>query len=194
MMRPLSANWKMRRSHYERSSEPVHVRCRSVVLRGLHDGRQAGQRRKCGPARLTLWTLPARFEVVTILIAQTSDLLAPISKSTTHTWSTCTKWICARYLVGAKGLKQKQSAVKLGSRPNFRKDHAGFPNPETIRLPTVEKTEIFVIFQLRPLAEREGFEPPASPPTWLDGYPGTAADRAAGENAMWHCLRRSAHT
>ena len=41
--------------------------------------------RKCGPARLTLWTLPARSEVVPILIVQTSDLLAPISKSTTRT-------------------------------------------------------------------------------------------------------------
>jgi hypothetical protein len=29
--------------------------------------------------------------------------------------------------------KQRQSAVKLGARPNFRKDHAGFPNPVPLR-------------------------------------------------------------
>ncbi len=32
----------------------------------------------------------ARYEMVTILIAQMSDLLAPVSKSTTRTWPTCT--------------------------------------------------------------------------------------------------------
>jgi hypothetical protein len=47
--------------------------------------------------------------------------------------------VCARYLVVVKGAKQRQSAVKLGPRPNFRTDHAGFPNPvptEAIRAST----------------------------------------------------------
>jgi hypothetical protein len=46
--RPLSAKWKMHRSHYERSSEFLHVRHRSVVLRGVRYRRQAGCR-QCSP-------------------------------------------------------------------------------------------------------------------------------------------------
>ena len=46
---------------------------------------------------------PARSKMVTTLIAQMSDLLAPISKSTTRTWSNLYDWVCARYLVGVKG-------------------------------------------------------------------------------------------
>jgi hypothetical protein len=39
------------------------------------------------------------------------------------------QWVCARYLVGVKAAGTKASAVKLGSRPNFRKNYVGFPNP-----------------------------------------------------------------
>jgi hypothetical protein len=39
------------------------------------------------------------------------------------------QWVCARYFVGVKGAETKASVVKLGSRPNFRTDHAGFPKP-----------------------------------------------------------------
>jgi hypothetical protein len=46
--RPLSAKWKMHRSQYERSSEFLHVRHRSVVLRGARYRRQAGCR-QCSP-------------------------------------------------------------------------------------------------------------------------------------------------
>jgi hypothetical protein len=46
--RPLSAKWKMHRSQYERSSEFLHVRHRSVVLRGVRYRRQAGCR-QCSP-------------------------------------------------------------------------------------------------------------------------------------------------
>jgi hypothetical protein len=57
-----------------------------------------------------------------------SDLLASISKSTTRVVDLY-QLVRARYLVGVKGAETKASAVKLGSRPNFRTDHAGFPNP-----------------------------------------------------------------
>src|SRR5260370_6021583 len=36
------------------------------------------------------------------------------------------QWVCARHFVGVKGAETKASAVKLGSRPNFRKDYASF--------------------------------------------------------------------
>jgi hypothetical protein len=42
--------------------------------------------------------------------------------------------------------KQKQSAAKLGSRPNFRTDNAGFPNPvpprRAIRGPTIKNKNL----------------------------------------------------
>jgi hypothetical protein len=58
-----------------------------------------------------------------------SDLLAPISKSTTRAWSTCTNGSVRGISLVRRVQKQWQSAVKLGSRPNFRTDHAGFPKP-----------------------------------------------------------------
>jgi hypothetical protein len=48
----------------------------------------------------------------------------------------------ARYFVGVEVQKQRQSAFKLGSRPNFRTDHAGFQDPtrpDAIRESTIEK-------------------------------------------------------
>jgi hypothetical protein len=60
------------------------------------------------------------------------------------------KWVCARFFVGVKGAETKASAVKLGSRPNFRKDYAGFPNPVPPRSnPGVnpQNTHIYLIFQ-----------------------------------------------
>ena len=60
------------------------------------------------------------------------------------------KWVCARFFVGVKGAETKASAVKLGSRPNFRKDYAGFPNPVPPRSnPGVSprNTQIYLIFQ-----------------------------------------------
>ena len=41
------------------------------------------------------------------------------------------QWVCARHFVGVKGAETKASAVKLGSRPNFRTDHVGFQNAQT---------------------------------------------------------------
>ena len=64
-------------------------------------------------------------EMVTTLTAQMSDLLAPISKSTTRMLSTCTNESVRGYLVVVKSYGNK-SAVKLGSRRNFRTDHAAF--------------------------------------------------------------------
>ena len=60
------------------------------------------------------------------------------------------QWVCARYLVGVKGTETKAGAVKLGSRPNFRTDHAGFQNPIPPRSnPGINhrKTKIYLIFQ-----------------------------------------------
>jgi len=38
------------------------------------------------------------------------------------------QWVYARYLIGVKGAETRQSAVKLGSRANFKTDHADFPS------------------------------------------------------------------
>ena len=65
------------------------------------------------------------------------------------------QWVCARYFVGVEVQKQRQSAVKLGSRPNFRTDHAGFQNPvppRTIRGSTIEKQRFALYFNM--MAER----------------------------------------
>jgi hypothetical protein len=65
------------------------------------------------------------------------------------------QWVCARYLVGVKGAETKASAVKLGSRPNFRKDYAGFPTlsrPEAIRESTIEILKFTLYFNR--MAER----------------------------------------
>src|SRR3984893_8129822 len=94
--------------------------------------------------------------MVTTPIAQMSDLLAPISKSTTRTSSTCTNGSVRGYSVGVEVQKQRQSAVTLGSRPNFRADPARFPNPVPPRSnPGINhrKTRIFLIFQYD-MAER----------------------------------------
>jgi hypothetical protein len=59
------------------------------------------------------------------------------------------QWVCARYFVGVEVQKQRQSAVKLGSRPNFRTDHAGFPNPvrpKAIRGSTIEIRKFTLYF------------------------------------------------
>ena len=78
---------------------------------------------------ISRYAVSARSEMVTTPIAQMSDLLAPISKSTTRTSSTYTNGSVRGYSVGVEVQKQRQSAVKLGSRPDFRMDHhAGFPN------------------------------------------------------------------
>src|ERR1700730_1259884 len=45
-MRPLSTKWNMHRSQYERSSECLHVRHRSVVLCGVRDRFQADYRQR----------------------------------------------------------------------------------------------------------------------------------------------------
>jgi hypothetical protein len=50
--------------------------------------------------------LPARSEMVTTLLAQMSDLRAPISKSTTRAVDLY-QWVCARDLVGVKGAETK---------------------------------------------------------------------------------------
>ena len=54
------------------------------------------------------------------------------------------QWVCARYLVGVKDAETKASAVKLGSRPNFRKDLAfqTLSRPEAIRGSTVENRDL----------------------------------------------------
>jgi hypothetical protein len=105
--------------------------------------------------------------MVTTPIAQMSDLLAPISKSTTRTSSTYTNGSVRGYSVGVEVQKQRQSAVKLGSRPNFRTDHAGFPNPVPPRSnPGINhrKTKIFFIFQYD-MAEGSSHFPARSHPT-----------------------------
>src|SRR5260370_22910193 len=59
------------------------------------------------------------------------------------------QWVCARHFVGVKGAETKASAVKLGSRPNFRKDYASFPNlsrPEAIRGSTIEIRKFTLYF------------------------------------------------
>jgi len=52
--------------------------------------------------------------------------------------------------VCVKGAQTKACAVKLGSRPNFRKDYAGFPNPIPPRSnPGINhrNTKIYLIFK-----------------------------------------------
>ena len=61
------------------------------------------------------------------------------------------QWVCARYFVGVEAQKQRQSAVKLGSRPNFRTDHVGFQNPsrpDAIRESTIEKQRFTLYFKM----------------------------------------------
>ena len=60
-----------------------------------------------------------------------SDLLAPISKFTTRAQSTYTNGSVRGISLVWRVQKQRQSAVKLGSRPNFRTDHVGFQNAQT---------------------------------------------------------------
>jgi len=52
------------------------------------------------------------------------------------------QWVCARYFVGVKVQRQRQSAVKLGSRPNFRTD---FPSP--VARKKSDHPKIFLIYQ-----------------------------------------------
>src|SRR6266849_5053156 len=71
------------------------------------------------------------------------------------------QWVCARHFVGVKGAETKASAVKLGSRPNFRKDYASFPNFVPSRSnPEVNhrNTKIYLIFQYD-MAERVSCQP-----------------------------------
>jgi hypothetical protein len=70
------------------------------------------------------------------------------------------QWVCARYLAGVKGGRNKGKAL-VGSRPNFRADHAGLPNPvPPRRSPGVShrKTRIYLIFQYD-MAERVSVNP-----------------------------------
>jgi len=62
------------------------------------------------------------------------------------------QWVFARYLVGVNGAEtqHRQSAVKLGSLPNFRTDHAGFRKPCPAQKKSGDqhrKTRIYIIFQ-----------------------------------------------
>ena len=64
------------------------------------------------------------------LIAQLSDLFAPYpnlrrARSRPVPMGRCK---VSRWCEGCRN-KGRQSTVELGSRPNFRTDHAGFPNP-----------------------------------------------------------------
>jgi hypothetical protein len=45
------------------------------------------------------------------------------------------QWICARYRLGVKGADTKESAIELGTRSNFRTDHAGFQPKGPLRTP-----------------------------------------------------------
>jgi len=92
----------------------------------------------------------ARSEMMTTLIAQIIRFARPNIQIYDARVVDLYQRVCARYLVGVKGAETKARTIKLGSRPNFRTDHAGFQDLVPRRSnPGINhrKTKICFIFQ-----------------------------------------------
>jgi hypothetical protein len=70
--------------------------------------------------------LPVRSELLTTVIAQIARFARPNIEIYDAHVINLFQSICARYLVGVKSADTKENAMELGTRPNFRTDHAGF--------------------------------------------------------------------
>src|SRR5207302_5773746 len=103
----------------------------------------------------------ARSKTVTTLIAEMSDFLAPISKSTTRTYPTYTNGSVRGISLMWRCRNNGKAQLSSAPRPNFRR---GFGSQRDLFPPRSNpginhrKPKIYFIFQYD-MAERVGFEP-----------------------------------
>jgi hypothetical protein len=132
--------------------------------------------------------------MLTTLIAQMSDLLAPISKSRRARSRPVPMglWAVTRWCEGCRSKGKVQA--RLGSRPNFRTHRAGSPNPVPPRSnPGVEKQEFQFRFQydmaesqsplillpfLLPTLGKPQFQPRECVTAWVEPHPPISLSRA----------------